>query len=76
MQGSEIAIQRKDSASAPGWLEHFTLIEKTPFLFFFGALLGFSSPGFDCSWLAWVGLAPLLVLVRSAANKWKRLFSV
>ena len=53
MQGSEIAIQQKDSASAPGWLERFSLIEKTPFLFFFGALLGFSSPGFDCSWLAW-----------------------
>lgn len=34
-----------------------------------GAALGLSAPGFDCWWLAWVGLAPLLLLAVSSKGK-------
>lgn len=37
--------------------------------FFFGGVLGLSSAGFEIWWLAWIGLAPLLVLLRGANSK-------
>jgi apolipoprotein N-acyltransferase len=59
------------SASAQGWLERFSIFEKGPFAFFFGALLGISTPGFDLWWVAWIGLAPLLVLVRASRTQFE-----
>jgi apolipoprotein N-acyltransferase len=69
MQSSEIAIQERDSTTAPAWLDRFSLIEKAPPAFLFGCVLGLSSPGFDLAWLAWIALAPLLVLIRSAGSR-------
>jgi apolipoprotein N-acyltransferase len=66
MQSSEVAIKSFGTPTSSGWLERFSLLEKAPFAFFFGAILGTSTPGFDHSMIAWFGLAPLLVLVRSA----------
>lgn len=51
-----------------GWLERFSLLERAPFAFMFGCILGISTPGFDLSLVAWIGLAPLLVLIRASRN--------
>lgn len=42
---------------------------KLPVAFFFGCLFGLSSAGFELWWLAWIGLAPLLVLLRGVNSK-------
>lgn len=42
---------------------------KLPVAFFFGCLFGLSSAGFELWWLAWIGLAPLLVLLRGVNGK-------
>jgi apolipoprotein N-acyltransferase len=70
MQSSELALMPR-SASTMGWLERFSIFEKGPFAFFFGALLGISTPGFDLWWVAWIGLAPLLVLVRASRTQFE-----
>lgn len=46
-------------------------MEKAPIALVFGAILGVSSPGFDCHLLAWVGVAPLLVLLRGANSRFE-----
>lgn len=50
----------------PSMLERFGLVEKLPVTLLFGAILSLSSPGFDHAWLAWCGLVPLLLVVRSS----------
>ena len=52
----------------PGLLETTRPGLKLPFAFLGGALLGLSTPGFDQAFLAWLGLVPLLVLLRGARN--------
>lgn len=42
---------------------------KLPLAFLFGCLFGLSSPGFELWWLAWIGLAPLLILVQALDTK-------
>lgn len=42
---------------------------KLPLAFLFGCLFGLSSPGFEMWWLAWIGLAPLLILVQALDTK-------
>ena len=41
---------------------------------FFGALLGLSAPGIGLWFYAWVGLAPLLILIASAKSKREAVF--
>lgn len=57
--------RKRNANNRPAWLNTVGLAEKLPFALVFGAILGLSSPGFDLWWLAWFGLAPLFVLVRS-----------
>lgn len=52
-----------------GWLEKMSWLEKSLMAFGCGCLLGLSAPGFDVWWLAWIGLVPLLVLIRSNSGK-------
>lgn len=42
---------------------------KLPVAFFFGCLFGLSSAGFELWWMAWIGLAPLMVLLRGVNSK-------
>ncbi len=66
MQALNAGLGRgKDASNRPSWLSGVGLGEKLPAALFFGALLGLSSPGFDIWWIAWIGLLPLLVLLRS-----------
>ncbi len=69
MQSSEILIENLGPTSSVAWLQRFTSFEKLPFAFAFGCLLGLSSPGFDQWWLAWFGVAPLLVLLRGCSGR-------
>lgn len=50
----------------PIWLKTVGLAYKLPVAFFSGCLLGLSSPGFELWWLAWIGLIPLLILIRGS----------
>lgn len=49
----------------PGMLEATGFGAKLPLAFLFGSILGLSSAGFDQSWIAWIGVAPLLVILRT-----------
>ena len=69
MQSSEILLENLGPTSSTPWLERFRWFDKAPFAFAFGCLLGVSSPGFDQWWLAWIALAPLLILLRAAQGK-------
>jgi apolipoprotein N-acyltransferase len=69
MQSSELAIEPAGLTAERGWLENFNMAEKLPMALAFGCLLGLSSPGFDLSFLAWIGLVPLLVLLRAANGR-------
>ncbi len=69
MQSGEVALEPIGVNAERGWLESFNLAEKLPIALAFGCLLGLSSPAFDLSWLAWIGLVPLLVLVRAANGR-------
>jgi apolipoprotein N-acyltransferase len=53
----------------PTVLQRLAVTYKLPLAFFFGGLLGLSSAGFELWWLAWIGLAPLLVLLRGCNTK-------
>ncbi len=44
-------------------------VDRALLSFGFGMLLGLSTPGFDYAWLAWCGLAPLMVLLRGVQSK-------
>ncbi|MBY0356966.1 MAG: apolipoprotein N-acyltransferase [Candidatus Obscuribacterales bacterium] len=63
--GSNMA-QRNVNRGLPSLLERFGLFEKLPVTILLGGLLGLCSPGFNISWIAWVGLAPLLILALGA----------
>jgi apolipoprotein N-acyltransferase len=52
-----------------GWLENLSMAEKLPMALAFGCLLGLSSAAFDMTFLAWIALAPLLVLLRAASSR-------
>jgi apolipoprotein N-acyltransferase len=69
MQSSELPVEALDSGADTGWLESFGLAEKLPVALVFGCVLGLSAPTFGFSWLAWVGLVPLLVLIRGAGTQ-------
>jgi len=53
----------------PTALQRLGVGYKLPLAFFFGCIFGLSSAGFEIWWLAWVGLAPLLVLLRGVNGK-------
>lgn len=47
---------------------------KLPLAFFFGCLFGLSAAGFEIWWMAWIGLAPLMVLLRGVNSKLEAAF--
>src|SRR5215475_14175383 len=63
MQAADISVEELSASPPQSWWQNFAGVDKLPFALGFGCLLGLSSAGFDQSWLAWCGLAPLLVLV-------------
>jgi apolipoprotein N-acyltransferase len=63
MQASQLRVRELSDPDASNWWHGFTYVDKLPFALLFGALLGLSTPGFEHAWLAFVGLAPLLVLL-------------
>ncbi len=69
MQSSEILVENLGPTSSVAWLQRFSSFEKLPFAFAFGCILGLSSPGFDQWWLAWIAVAPLLILVRGCSGR-------
>ncbi len=69
MEISDLRISEKPALPQPGLLERLSLPDKLPMALGFGCLLGLSAPGLDIWWLAWVGLAPLLVLVAGCQGK-------
>jgi apolipoprotein N-acyltransferase len=68
MQSSELVLEQRRKTTTIGWLERLSWSERLPAAFAFGCLLGLSCPGFDQWWLAWIGLVPLLVLLRSVGG--------
>lgn len=60
--------KKRDASNRPAFLSTVGVFEKLPAALVFGALLGLSSPGFDLWWIAWVGLVPLFVLLRSCSG--------
>jgi len=69
MQSSELSVESIDSGVETGWLEQYGLAEKLPVSLFFGGLLGLSAPTYGLTWLAFVGLVPLMVLIRGARSQ-------
>lgn len=69
MQSSETRIESLGPTTTVSWLERLTWREKLPVAFVSGCLLAGSTPGFDIWWLAWVSIAPFLVLLRGAGSK-------
>jgi len=65
MQSGPLMMEDTSLTPRPGALEATGLGAKLPLAFLFGCILGFSSAGFDQSWIAWIGVAPLLVILRS-----------
>lgn len=70
MQATEYRPGQKGE-SLPSLLQRLSMLEKLPATLLFGAILALSSPGLDCWWLAWVGLVPLLIMVRGCAGKFE-----
>ncbi|HEY9784647.1 MAG TPA: apolipoprotein N-acyltransferase [Candidatus Obscuribacterales bacterium] len=75
MQSGPLVLKDISLQPVPGLLEKVSWSGRITLAFFFGCILGLSSPGFDISWLAWIGLAPLLVLLRSCIGKRDALFT-
>ncbi|PWT95663.1 MAG: apolipoprotein N-acyltransferase [Candidatus Melainabacteria bacterium] len=69
MQASKVSVEQITAASRLGWWQSLASVNKLPFAIVFGIFLGLTSPGFDQSWLAWCGLAPLLVLLFVAQSR-------
>ena len=69
MQSSGLKVEQISKAVSPGCLAKLSLVDKIPFALIGGLLLGLSAPGFDLWWLAWLGIAPLLVLIQGARSK-------
>lgn len=68
MQAIGEILKRRDSSNNSAWLNNIGIAEKIPAALIFGAILGLSSPGFDLWYIAWFGLAPLFILLRSVRN--------
>lgn len=60
--------KKRNASNLPSWLNSLGLAEKIPAALIFGAFLGLSSPGFDFWYLAWFGLLPFFVLLRSCRS--------
>lgn len=61
--------QRTGAAPAQSLLEQFNWLEKLPIAILSGLLLGLSSAPYGIWWLAWVSVAPLLLLIYGARGK-------
>lgn len=68
MQSRQVVIDNPPLIDRPVMLERLGWPYRLPVAFFFGCILGLSSPGFEFHWLAWMALAPLLVLVRGCTS--------
>lgn len=68
MQSNKVISGTTTAIDQTSWLEELGWIYKLPCAFIFGCALGLSCAGFDLWWLAWVGVAPLLVLLRGSKN--------
>lgn len=68
MQSKQVIQGTTALINQTSWLENVGWQYKLPFSFLFGCMLGLSSAGFDIWWLAWIGLAPLLVLLRGSKS--------
>ncbi len=64
MQSGPLMMEDASLTPRPGMLESSGFGAKLPLAFLFGCILGLSSAGFDQSWIAWIGVAPLLVILR------------
>lgn len=64
----EMLIAPESLTPQSGYLEHARQRIKLPIAFALGAILGLCTPGFDQDYLAWIGLAPLLVLIRGCRS--------
>lgn len=71
VQSQSLFIGNTSASILPGILDRQPLSIKLPAAFFFGTVLGLSAAGFDVWWLAWIGLAPLLVLARTSQGKFE-----
>ncbi|MDZ4836678.1 MAG: apolipoprotein N-acyltransferase [Candidatus Melainabacteria bacterium] len=69
MYSKQVVRQTSELFGRPTALQRLAVTYKMPLAFFFGCLFGLSSAGFEIWWLAWIGLAPLLVLLRGANAK-------
>lgn len=69
MQDSRLQVAKTSATASLGYLASWGLLDKLPLAFGAGLLLGLSTPGFDVWWLAWIGIAPLLVLIQSSRSK-------
>ncbi|MBX9691323.1 MAG: hypothetical protein K2Z81_02995, partial [Cyanobacteria bacterium] len=68
MQSRQVVINTGELIRRSVWLENFGWSHKLPVALLFGCFFGLASSGFDLPWVAWVGLVPLLVLVRGAQS--------
>lgn len=68
---SELVKERSEAKVPSAWLVSLGTGEKATAAFVFGCFFALSSPGFEQWWLAWVGMVPLLVLVR-ACSGWRQ----
>lgn len=66
---------RAGTAPASSLLEKASWLDKLPLTIVSGVLLGFSSAGYGIWWLAWVALAPLLLLTQGSRNRGEALFT-
>jgi apolipoprotein N-acyltransferase len=64
----EMEVSPASVIARPGLLESQRQSIKLPVAFLLGAVAGLSTPGFDLSALAFVGLVPLLILVRACST--------
>lgn len=69
MQSSGLEVEQVQVAPRPGLIERLSWTDKIPIALGCGCLLGLSAPGFDVWWLAWIGLAPLLMLIQGCRGK-------
>ncbi len=69
MQASNLTVEHLGDSKPISWWDNLIHVEKMPIALLFGGVLGLSSAGFDHSWLAFCGLAPLLVLITVCRSK-------
>ncbi len=68
MQSRQVVVNSGELIRRSVWLENFGWSHKLPVALLFGCFFGLASSGFELPWIAWVGLAPLLILVRGAQS--------